>query len=228
MKTRKILEHIFLFFIMSFSIFAARASGGIGDLDITINLSPVGKTKLYNISDKTVLDTGVYNSQSPLIKEQVIATVDVIMEPKKWPKENENSSLDYCIIDGDFNGILRYRELGNSVEKTSIPLSLKKYNGADKVTMKLKSSNYIDKGTQIQNEDKTDQDYAFTAYPTECNFSNMITRLHYSFDLVLDIENIKNGDIIGGTVKIEASTGKGAVKDLVIAHMNGIMTGSNR
>lgn len=225
MKARKILEHIFLFFIMSFSIFAARVSGGIGDLDITINLSPVGKTKLYNIGDKTVLDTGIYNSQSPSIKEQVIATVDVIMEPKKW--QQENSSLDYCTIDGDFNGILKYRELKNAVEKTSIPLSLKKYNGAEKVTMKLKSINYKNKGTIIQNE-TTDTYYAFTAYPNECDYYNMITRLHYSFDLVLDIENIKNGDIIGGTVEIEASAGKGAVKDLVIAHMNGIMTGSNR
>ena len=223
MKVKKILKCIFLFFIMSFSIFAARDSGGIGDLHITINLNPVGKTKLYNIGDKTVLDTGIYNSQSKAIKEQVIATVEVIMEPKKW--QNNDASLDYCIVDGEFNGILRYKQLKSSVEGTSIPLIIKQYNGTNGVTMNLKSIHYQDKGTQIEKEISTEPNYAFTAYPQECAYENMITKLHYSFDLVLDINNIKNGDIIGGSVKIEADSGKGAIRDLVIAHINGIMAG---
>lgn len=223
MKVKKILECIFLFFIMSFSIFAARDSGGMGDLYITINLNPVGKTKLYNIGDKTVLDTGIYNSQSKTIKEQVIATVEVIMEPRKWQNDKDNG--DHCTIDGDFNGILKYKELENSVLNTSIPLNFKKYNAANGVTMTLKSKNYKDKGTRIENE-QPETDYAFTAYPQDCGLPNMITKLHYSFDLVLEINNFKDGDVISGSVQIEASTGKGAVKDLVIAQMNGIMTGN--
>ena len=223
MKIRKKLGYIVLFFIMSFSIFAAKASNGMGDLHITVNLNSVGKTILYPINEKAVLDTGVYNSQSPTIKDQVIATVDVIMEPRKWQNDKDNG--DYCTIDGDFNGILKYKQLKSVVESTSIPLNLKKYNGAENVTMILKSINYKDKGTLIENE-QPETDYAFTAYPKECDYYNMITMLRYSFDLVLDIDNIKNGDIIGGSLKVEAETGKGAVKDLVISHITGIMTGN--
>ena len=221
MKIKKTFEYIILFLVISFSGFAAKASGGMGDLYITINLNPVGTTKVYNIGQKTVLDTGIYNSKDPTIRDQMIATVDVIMEARKGA--NDNTGGDPCTIDGDFNGILKYKELENAVETTSIPLKLTKYNGASNVTMTLKSMNYRDKGTIIQNE-KVDPDYAFTAYPKECDFENMITKLAYSFDLMLDITDIKNGDIIGGAVEIEASTGKGAVKDLVIAQMSKIMT----
>lgn len=220
MKIKKTFEYIILFLVISFSGFAAKASGGMGDLYITINLNPVGTTKVYNIGQKTVLDTGIYNSKDPTIKNQMIATVDVIMEARKGAND---TGVDYCTIDGDFNGILKYKELKNAVETTSIPLKLTKYNGASNVKMTLKSLNYRDKGTIIQKE-STDSDYAFTAYPKECNYYNMITKLAYSFDLVLDITDIKNGDIIGGAVEIQASAGKGAVKDLVIAQMSKIMT----
>lgn len=223
MKIRKKLGYIVLFFIMSFSIFAAKANNGMGDLHINMILNPVGKTRLYSVDGKTVLDTGVYNTQDPTISNQVIAKVNIIMEAK--PGSNDASGGDHCTIDGDFNGLLKYRELANAVENTSIPLKLKKYYGADKVDMILKSKNYKDNGTIIVGE-TTDTEYAFTAYPTECGDYNMITKLSYSFDLVLDINNIKNGDIVGGELEIKAEAGKGAIRDLVLQHMNKIMTGN--
>ena len=217
MEIKRKFKYILIFFIMSFSIFADRgSSNGIGDLRITVNLNPIGDTKLYPINEKAVLDTGIYNSNDSISNQsKIIAKVDVIMETKPGSNDNpEDNSKDFCTIDGEFNGVLKYKELEQAVESSRIELELKKYNKGNTATMSLTAQNYREGQTVIQNP-STDPMYMFTAYPDKCMSENMITRLAYSFDLVLEVNNFKNGDVVGGSVKIEAETGKGAIKDLI-------------
>lgn len=218
MMKRK-LNFIILFLVIAFSIFGA----GTGELKVTVNLYPVGGTKKYEINSKTVLDTGIYNSQDTNIHNQVIARVEVIMEAIKKPGEDLQGN-DPCSIDGNFNGILEYRRLKAAVEQTSIPLIITQYNGGSNVKMNLKSSNFREEEAVIIKEDSSFNFYIFTAYPDECGYKNMITRLKYSFDLSLDIENISNGDILGGTMNVQGDSGKGALKELILAQIAAIQT----
>lgn len=212
---RNKIKYIILFIVMNISLVAA----GKGDLYIKVDLIPANKVKSYYVSNKRVLDTGVYNSQDASdTYNQVIARVNVLIEARK--RENEIGD-DPCVIEGEFTGILDYKKLKEAVERTKVELDITNYNEkSNGITMSLRSAEYKE-GLVLKDEiDSNDTEYFFSAYPLKdnpndgCN-SNTIQRLEYSFELVLDIKGAKNGSISGGAMQAIGDSGKGAIKDLV-------------
>ena len=100
--------------------------------------------------------------------------------------------------------------------------------------MSLITDNFKITHKNIIDEDTTggDDEYLFSAYPdksTGCKLGNKIVVLGYKFDLILDVQNFNQGDIVRGDISldsstIKATTGKGALQDLITDQILSIMT----
>lgn len=205
-------------------IYIASFAGGIGDLDITINLIPEGTTKKYTVNGNILLDAGDINSESlKQTIEKKIATVEVTMSTKKT--ELLNRENDYCVIEGgDLTEHYRIRDLktlGGAKIKTN---KLEIYHG-NGIGFELYQKNFKIINADVITNDGFNDTYAFSAYPEECmtisggRDSNLIKSLKYSFEIWIKIENAKVGDIVRTEVTIAnnnvSEEAIGAIKDLV-------------
>lgn len=218
----KIFYKIYIFLIFSISIFGQ----GMGDLDISINMTPAGVTKKYIFDDSILLDTGTKNSTDiyfPFNGSEKIADVTVIMHAKK---NNSPDTGKYCVIDGDFNTLYKLREL-EELEGKIETSNLKKYSQAEKTTITLYQKNFKRlKETVIANESKESEYYKFVAYPDECingkngeKQTNIVVIFAYSFEIWMEVSGAQKGDIVKTDVGIDSkettSETVGTLKDLV-------------
>lgn len=226
---KNILKGILLY-LFTINISFAADPQPVGSLHITVNLSNYGTTKSYdNIDGKLILDAGIINANDGL-RDLKIAEVNVLMEAKPDVQYDELAH-DACVIDGGFSGLLRLRELENKFSESGgeIRLSpLTKYNNAQNANLILKAQNFKITHKNIVDENMRDDTYVFSAYPDKCNFENKVLVFGYRFDLILQTENFNPGDIVRGDIALDSSTvkatsGKGALQDLIEDQIKSIM-----
>lgn len=232
------LEKIYkicIFFIFGVVAFTQDTSvgQGIGDLDINISMTPAPKVKKYPIKDTILLDTGTQNTgdlKNSFIGRQKIADVVVTMQTRK---SNNNNSKQYCIIDGDFNGLYKIKNIENFGKKEIETNAIHKYKETGNLNIKLYQENFkLSKSSVILEEDLSKPTYTFVAYPEECEKiseekpKNLIVRLIYSFEIWMEISGANVGDKVRIDVAVDNQTGTneavGAIKDLVKDHFRSI------
>lgn len=220
------IKYIFLlFFLIKFYLMSE--SGGIGDLNIEVIVTPVGKVKKYDIDDKVVLDAGIINSSSRISIKEKIATVLVKMRTQQKNNEDIGIGNSYgCIIEGEFSPTYDLSMFEKNSLTSEVYLSeLKKYYKGNEVNLKLIENNFKILMKEVKNEDLKENEYSFSAYPEECyentKSKNILKYLEYSFDLELEVNNIESGTIVGSDVLINndlIDAAVGSAQDLVKGH----------
>lgn len=201
------------------------SSFSIGDLEVNVVIHPVNKTKKYILNDRTILDSGVINSEILKVnelKDQKIATISVIMKTLK-PSASENvKNTQYCILDGEFNSLYKLKKIENNSLEREIPINnFRNYFNGENVILTLYEKNFRLKQMELINSDPNDDDYIFSAYPNECKEIggvNIVTYLEYEFDLVLDIKGAQNGSLVGNDIIVQEQgieSAVGSAADLV-------------
>lgn len=231
---KKILKRVFLYFILSISIFADPAP--VGDLDIKVDIYPYGTTRAYDLTSdgKYILDAGYINSDDGLA-DRKIAEVHVLMQTKKKGNIVDTNTQNPCVIDGEFNGLLHLKDFANKFEGDGreIPLTaLERYNKGENANLKLAAQNFKITHRTIVDEDMKDNTYTFTAYPEQCNLGNKILVFGYKFDLILKATGFKPGDIVRGDINIQditkVTSGKGTLQAIIEDQMKSIMDSNRR
>lgn len=187
-----------------------------GTLKVTTQIIPEGKTKKYISGNSLLIDAGILNSQTNIGKIVLAkVTVDMIAEA------TTNGTTDVPGIDGEFNApfsMIKFKE------RKEIPLStIKKYKGGEQAMMALKIENLqITYEEKINNASSTIEDYLFIAHQNEADSvaesAHALKHLTYTFDLSLEVTNVKSGDIIRSDVKSKDETGLetiGSIQDIV-------------
>lgn len=189
-------------------------SYGKGSLRVTTEIIPEGTTKKYNQNGRLLLDAGVLNSNSD-IHEIKIATIIVNMQTEQTNDGDNNPGG----ITGEFNLPFKLQDLESKLNDQSVILGeLIKYKNGNNVKMELYTKNVKVLDKKVNNEDTTEKNYLFIAYPEEVpEIKNKVERLKYSFDLYLHVDGIEVGDIIRKDVETKSSgeAAVGRIKDII-------------
>lgn len=228
-------KYIISFLFLTLNLFSAEFSLGIGDIDIHVSVVPENRVKKYDVDNKLVLDTGIYNSNSKSLEERKIATIYVKMKTK--PTEDINSEdigSAVCILEGDFSVPFRLRMLETQDLNGEIPMNnIKDYFKGEGADLILREKNFKISNRNILKEDPNEEKYRFSAYPIECSnidsdlAKNIVSNLEYQFELWLEVKNIQSGAIVRKDISIEdeiQSSVVGSAEDLVKRHFTKMQT----
>lgn len=206
-KMKKFILYIIILSCISIWSFAK------GTLEINAVIQPEGTTKKYSYGTTLLLDAGIVNSQSGT-KELKIATVTVDMVAKAT--EVGSSSLPG--IEGDFN---QGFSLSSLIKNQMVKLgAIKRYKG-DTADINLAIRAGKVEVEELLNNVATGDKYLFVAHESEVqNVVNLgykpIKRLKYSFELWLEVQNAKIGDIVRKDVQAKNQTeAMGNIQDII-------------
>lgn len=201
---KKILKKVILYILFSVYVLGANNEGK-GTLNIQTEIIPVGKTKKYGVNKKLILDAGILNSETSNNKI-VLASIKVRMYTSQNSTDEGGNANG---ISGDFNlgfDLKRFDEHGRREEISLGPLV--QYKNGNNVKMKLFAENFRIMSVDVRDPNDSNR-YYFIAYPNEAQIGNEIVSMIYTFDLCLEVEGVRSGDIVRQDVTTSINSGEG-------------------